>query len=144
MLDIACGLNPLSYNFMHQKIKYYCCDLSDEDMTFLSNFFSIENIEGKAFRLDLLKEYEQLTNYKVDVVFAFKAFDSLEEKERNITKKIVENLKAKYLVATFPTKSLGGKKSIQENKRKWFEKQFENFSKFVFTNEVVYVCCLNE
>jgi len=143
ILDLGCGFNPFSYNLMNQNAKYYCVEISDDTVKFINLFFKIEGIVGKTFKIDLVKNHEKIKTIKTDVCFALKLFDSLEERKRHITKQIINEINAKFLVASFPTKSLGGRREIQKNKRGWFEKNFRNFSVIEFENEIVYLCPLD-
>ncbi len=143
ILDLGCGFNPFSYNLLNQKTKHYCVEISEDTVKFINLFFKIEGIKGKAFKIDLVKNHEKIKMFKTDVCLALKLFDSLEERKRHITKRIINEINAKVLVASFPTKSLGGRREIQKNKRAWFEKNFENFSTIDFENEIVYLCPLD-
>lgn len=142
ILDLGCGFNPFSYHLIKQKTKYYCIEISNDLVNFINEFFKIEKIKGNAFKIDLVKNHEKIKNFEVDLCFALKLFDSLEERKRHITKQIIKEINAKFLVASFPTKSLGGRREIQKNKRVWFEKNFQNFSTIEFENEIVYLCPL--
>lgn len=146
VLDLGCGMNPLAYNkFVENgcRPKIVASDISKTDMEFLSECFKALKIPGKTIPLDLTKDYEQLKRYDVDVVFMLKLLDSLEEASRHISYKIFDNLDAKWVIASFPTKSLGGKKNIARAGRTWFERlltrkgcKWETFS---VENELFYV-----
>ncbi len=120
ILDLACGLNPISYEYLGCKPKYYASDLSNKDMSFINYFFEKNKIKGKAFALDLIKDYEELKKYKVDVCFLFKALDSFETIKKNVSKDIIKAINAKFIIVSFTKTSLGGRKEISKNKRNWF------------------------
>ena len=68
-----------------------------------------------------------------------KILQTLEYTKRNFTKKLIENINAKYLIVSFSTQSLSGRK-IYSN-REWFEKiinkyKYETFEIF---NEIIYI-----
>ena len=134
VLDLGCGLNPLSYRFISEKLKFFCCDVCDVD--FLNEYFKKSGINGKAFVCDLT-EFDDLP--KADVCFMFKLLDGLESLEKGITKKLFKKLRCKYVVVSFSTKSIGGRKKIPE--RKWFLSFLKKYSyeKFETLNEVFYV-----
>jgi predicted RNA methylase len=125
LLDLACGFNPFSYEKIPVKPREYTAiDLSKSDMEKINLFFKKTKINGKAMPFDLLSSefnnwLDKNNNY--DVVFLLKALDSLEVVERHSSKKLLSKLKAKYVVVTFPKLTIGGKQSIADNKRNWFE-----------------------
>lgn len=124
--DLACGLNPISIFYMQKYLKYmpeyFATDLNPNDMIFLNNFFNKFKIEGIARDYDLVDlDIENEENIqKADLIFLFKAVDSLEQIKKNITKNILFKLKSKNIVISFPTKSIISKKQFKIEKRNWF------------------------
>lgn len=146
VIDLGCGMNPLAYQYFVQqgcKPKIIASDISKTDMEYLEECFKILKIPGVTIQLDLTKEYEELSKLNGDVTFLLKLLDSLEESHRHISYKIFENIKTPWIVASFPTKSLGGKNRIATAGRTWFERllkrknlQWETFS---VENELFYI-----
>jgi 16S rRNA (guanine(1405)-N(7))-methyltransferase len=143
ILDLACGLNPLSYPFLGCKPEYVACDLSDKDLEFVQEYFKIMNIKGKAVQVNLLKDDVSELSKGVDVVFLFKALDSFESVRWNASEDLLKSLKASFVVVSFATKSIGGKKDIKKERRSWFEKMIKRnkweFSEFEFPGELFYI-----
>ncbi len=138
ILDLGCGLNPLSIPFMGlKKVKYYAVELVEKDTEFIQAYFDRLGIDGKAFSADLISIDEKLP--KADVCLMFKLLDTLESLKWDVTESLLENLKVKWIVASFATKSLGGKKKI--HKRTWFEKMIKDrhYETFTVANEMFYV-----
>lgn len=137
ILDLGCGLNPFSIPFMGFKTGYYAGELVRADVDFLQEYFTKFGIDGKAFQVDLTKIGDDLPH--ADVCFMFKILDTLETLSWDITASLLEKVKARYIVASFSTKSLGGRKVIKE--RGWFERLLERYvyEKFEIPNEVFYV-----
>jgi 16S rRNA (guanine(1405)-N(7))-methyltransferase len=149
ILDIACGLNPLSYPIISSILKYNpyycCCDLNQEDMNFIQYFFISQSIPGiaKAYdctNLSFLSDKE-FTGY--DLVFLFKALDSFETISKNISKELIETLSCSHIVVSFPTQSLKAKISVKKEKRAWFytflkQKNYE-YIEFEVENEL-FIC----
>ncbi|MFW6285636.1 MAG: hypothetical protein ACOC16_00530 [Nanoarchaeota archaeon] len=144
--DLACGLNPLSYNLIEKKLNYkpffLAVDLSSQDMLFLNNFFRENNIDGLAQNYDIT-ELNFLDNKKFkrcDMVFFFKALDSFEYIKKNISKKIIQEIKINKIVVSFATKSLIAKKEFKKERRNWFfnflEKQNYDYKVFEVENEM--------
>ncbi len=120
IIDLACGLNPVSYFKLGIKPSYFASDMSKEDMNFLEAFFRKTSVNGTAEKIDLVSEVEKVNDLKGDVCFLFKALDSLETRKRNISRQIIESVNCKWIVVSFPKTSLGGGKTISKNKRNWF------------------------
>ncbi|MBR9703038.1 hypothetical protein GOV10_03320, partial [Candidatus Woesearchaeota archaeon] len=124
VLELGCGLNPISYPLLVEKIgatpKYICCDIASSDMRFLTEYFTTMNITGEACVLDA-HEHEAvetiLEQEKPDVVFMLKLLDTLESTQRHNTKKLLPRIAihTKYLVVSFATISLGGGKTIGDD-----------------------------
>lgn len=120
ILDLACGLNPLSFPWMDLKeVTYYAYELSPDDASFIQFYFDVmknySGLDGKAFSADLLK-LPPLP--KCDVCFLFKALDSLECLKKGISFQLLKSIDAKFIVVSFPTRSISGKKRLKE--RSWF------------------------
>lgn len=143
ILDLACGLNPCSIFEMEKELgyipKYFASDLNPNDMNFLNKFFKKFNINGKAKSYDIvnLKILNDKEFQESDLVFLFKALDSFEQIKKNISKELILGLKSKYIVVSFPTKSLVSKKEFKIEKRNWFFKFLdkEEFSYEIFEVE---------
>lgn len=141
--DIACGLNPLTYFYLPNKnIEYIACDLNQNDMNFLNNFFNKFKIKGvaKAYDVTNLKILEDKDIQNCDLIFLFKALDSFETLKKNISKDLILGLKAKNIVVSFPTRSLVSKIEFKKEKRNWFYKFLKdnkfNFKEFEIDNEM--------
>lgn len=135
ILDIGCGLNPLSWIFMPFKPKkYIATELTKEDCDFLNKYFSVVKINGHAIQMDLLKVKELP---KADVCLILKVLDSLEEIKKNISKELLKKINCKKIVVSFPLRTISGKNKIK--KRIWFERLVKEFEKFETENEVFYI-----
>ena len=125
--DLGCGLNPVSYKIIEKILKYkpeyIASDLNHADMKFLNNYFELHNIKGKAKVYDItnLEILNDKDFSECDLIFLFKVFDSLEFIKKNISKKLLNEIKSKYIVVSFPTQSLISKKNFDSNKRNWFK-----------------------
>lgn len=143
ILDLACGLNPLSFPWMHlKKLFYYASELTGEDSRFIQNYFDLmekySGLHGKAFAMNLfnLKKLPE-----VDVCFLFKVLDSLEDLKKDYSEKLLKIIPAKFIVVSFPTMSIGGRNPIRQ--RGWFFRMMRNLGysaeTFEIENEVFYI-----
>ncbi len=141
--DLACGLNPISYSFMGCTPEYFSSDLVQKDCDFLNKYFKAAGINGKAEKIDLSKPEEWEKIPKCDVCFLFKALDSLETEKRNISRALLQKIKCRFAVVSFPKESLGGKKAIKPSRRSWFYKLLKqknwNYAEFEIPNELFFV-----
>lgn len=132
--DFACGYNPFAYKFLPNKPShYFVADLSSRDMNFVQEFFLNTKISGTAQSFDLLSEEFStfMSSHKFDVVFLFKALDSLESVKRHSSKRIISELQSRFIIVSFPLVTIGGNQIISSSKRWWFE-NFCTQNKWVF------------
>ena len=147
--DLCCGLNPIAISIIKQKLnklpEYFASDINPKDMEFLNQFFNKYKIKGNAKSYDLTKlEIIKDKNFQdCDMVFLFKALDSLEFIKKNCTKELIKQIPAKNIVVSFPTKSLVSKKEFKIEKRNWFVKFIEEnnfkYEKFEIENELFFL-----
>ena len=113
--DIACGLNPLSIPWMSLDAgtAYYAYDIYSDMISFLNEFMDMTPVNGKAIQCDITQSFPRKP---VDIVFMLKCLPCLEHIEKDIFSNYLKKLKCKYLITSFPVKSLGGKnKNMREN-----------------------------
>lgn len=150
IIDLGSGLNPLSYHFMNlNQLIYYAYEIDIEDIEFLNNYFEIIKplgLIGKAEILDV-RNLEQVSNLPYsDIVFMFKLIDLIDEKNKKTSEQLIKNLfeknKTKFIVTSFATKTLTGRK-MNLPKRKGFELMLQRinlkFETFSTNNEIFYV-----
>jgi len=122
LVDFACGLNPFSYPYLGCKPEYIACDLAKKDLEFIQDYFGTMNINGSIKKIDLIKDEVSEMTKSADVVFLLKTLDSLETIKWGNSEALLTKIKARWIVVSFSTKSLGGKKTIKREKRAWFER----------------------
>ncbi len=147
--DLGCGLNPISYEIIEKILKYkpeyFASDLNSEDIEFLNNYFESNDIKGKAkvyniTNLEILKDEDFK---ECDLIFLFKVLDSFEFIKKNISKKLLDEIKSKHIVVSFPMKSLISKKTFDFSKRNWFKNYINkmnwDYKAFEVENEIFYL-----
>lgn len=123
ILDLGCGFNPYSYDDLGCAPFYIAVDLPNSDLEQIGRFFKRKGLHGYTFGLDLTAEHEKLRSmHRVDVAFLFKLLDSLETVTRHVSTGLLDDVNARWLIVSFPTVSIGGKKRIASERRAWFEK----------------------
>ncbi|HII15703.1 MAG TPA: hypothetical protein HA362_05305 [Nanoarchaeota archaeon] len=139
ILDLGCGLNPFSIPFMHiPNLTYYAAELAKADAEFIQEYFTKAGVRGSTFQMDLTEAGKFPA---ADVCFMFKVIDTLEAIQWDITAELLARLRAKWIVASFAKKSLGGRKTIKPEKRQWFERLIEKreYKTVEVENEIFYV-----
>ncbi|MEK6914542.1 MAG: methyltransferase domain-containing protein [Nanoarchaeota archaeon] len=148
IIDLGCGLNPISINYMNlEKLRYYAYDINDYDIEFINKFFDLMKIDGKAEILDI-RDLESLRRIpKSDIIFMFKVYDLVVPKTKRF-KKIGEEIinilkeKSEFMVISFATKTLT-RKSMNLPRRIGFEMMLDRnnlkYSYIQTDNEIYYV-----
>jgi 16S rRNA (guanine(1405)-N(7))-methyltransferase len=143
ILDLACGLNPLALPWMPlpEDAVYYACDIYHDMMDFLQAWFAIHGTRGEAQVCDVLHSYP---TRHVDVAFLLKAIPCLEQIDRKACHELLLHIQAKYLVVSFPVRSLGGRnKGMIEHYEKAFREMIKDqqweIQRLVFESELVFV-----
>lgn len=141
IVDQACGLNPLTYFWLPPGIKYFGFDIDWDQAEFLKSVFKILNIDKVKIALGdiLIDEFP-----KADIVFLLKLLPLLEHQQKSSSLEVLKKQNCKYLVVSFPTKSLGGKKIGMVD---FYTRQFENLiqnqpwktEKILFPEELVFI-----
>jgi 16S rRNA (guanine(1405)-N(7))-methyltransferase len=146
VLDIGCGFNPLSVEYMKlaNGVQYTCLDIDSNELDFLKEVLSKnKNIVFDFYQTSIL-DYE-IKNF--DVIFMLKLLQNIEQQKKNKGVEVFIDAinRAKYVIVSFPTKSVTGKsKGMESSYSTWFEKilsdnGFKN-RMLNFKNEIVYIC----
>ncbi len=120
LLDVACGLNPLSIPFMPlaEDAVYYACDIYSDLAHFLNHAFPLLGVRGEAWAADVTQTIPQQS---ADLAIIVKAIPCLEQVEKGIGARLLEGIQAQHLLVSYPAQSLGGaSKGMRAN----YEAQF--------------------
>ena len=138
VLDLGCGVNPLS--FPYKSFKYYACDIGNKELDIVKDYFKKNSIPGEVFFYDLKNVRKDLP--KTDIVFLFKVLDVLEKNGHRLAEKIIKSVNTKFIVISFSTVTVSGKKMNYPH-RGWIERMLDRlklkYNKFEITNEIFYV-----
>jgi len=144
ILDFGCGLNPFSYKFLPEKnITYFAYDLAVNEIKLINDYFKKSKIKGGARILNVLQTNKIKKLPKADLAFLFKMTDVLDNgKGHKKTEEVIKAIPAKYIVVSFPTLTMSGKK-MNFPRRKWIELMSERlgyfFKHFEISNEIFYI-----
>lgn len=143
VLDLGCGLNPLAIPFLplNEGFTYQATDVLIPLLDFLNAYFSKIEVKGSASLLDLST---QIPDQEVDLVIMLKLIPLLDQINKSIAPKLLQNLKARALLVSYPLKSLGGR---GKGMLATYQTRFEQLSsdlvakidEYRFPNELVYL-----
>ena len=139
IVDVGCGVNPLSYEHLECSPEYLAFDVNEQQIQKIHEFFKEKKINGKAAVADI----ETMTFPKADVYFLFQVLDSVEQaKNHKKSEEILEHLPADWIVVSFGKKTLSGK-PMNYPERGWFERLLErkqwSYKRIDTASEVFYV-----
>jgi len=145
IMDLGCGFNPFALQYLPALKAYYAYDIDTRTRDLLNRFFALKNLPQTAFCADLVTE---TPTEKADLALLCKLIPVLEAQQAGRGFELARQLDTKYLVITYPTKSLGGRdKGMSKNYAAQFEKAYASgaLGSFVLLassqigNELVYV-----
>lgn len=143
VLDLACGLNPLSIPWMplEKNFSYEAYDLFQDMMDLIHNFFNHFQIRGTASQLNLLENYPQS---QAALTLLLKTIPCLEQVDKNAGKNILSQIESKFAVISFPAHSLSGRnKGMPKNYESHFLEICNpddwEIQKITFSSEIVFL-----
>jgi 16S rRNA (guanine(1405)-N(7))-methyltransferase len=107
VLDIACGLHPLALPWMPlaTTVSYHACDIYEDLIAFIGKWLPLSGHTGTAWACDVTRPQ---AFPEVDVAFLLKALPCLEQIDPTAGTRILEKIRAQWLVVSFPAQTLGG------------------------------------
>lgn len=107
LLDLACGLNPLTYAWLplaeSALIETY--DIYTDQAQFLNAYFSKSGLNGQAGVCDLT---QQLPAGSFHLALLLKTIPCLEQIDKTIGRRLLSRLQAEHILVSFPGHSLSG------------------------------------
>ncbi|MGD9144405.1 MAG: Rmt family 16S rRNA (guanine(1405)-N(7))-methyltransferase [Anaerolineae bacterium] len=143
LLDVGCGLNPLSLPWMDlpSNARYVALDIDAGRVRFLNHYLSLAGSEPLARCQDALS---YPPDDAADVALLLKMSPTLERQEPGATLHLMERLVAPYVVVSFAIKSLGGREKgmadhYQQQFRTWMNGRHWPVETLSFETELVFV-----
>jgi len=121
VLDIGCGYNPFSVPLIQIKLEaYFAVDIDVRVANLINHFFVILGLPPYAKCADLAVE---IPKESADIALVCKLLPVLEAQSSGSGFSLLRQLNTKYLLITYPLKSLGGReKGMAKNYSATFEK----------------------
>lgn len=141
VLDLACGLNPLYLGA--RGIAVTGLDISGQAVDTLNAFAQNAGAPVQAVCADLLCE-NAIPQTRFDIALLFKILPLLDRQRNNAAMDVLRAVNAAYIVASFPTRTLGGRNvGMEENYSAWMEAHLpgnrEIAARFTSENELFYI-----
>jgi len=142
ILDLACGLNPLTWRWMGlpPNTRYKAYDIHAPRVAFLNAYFRLEGVAGEAILRDILVEPP---GESADAAFLFKEAHRFEEREAGCNRDLWRALKVNTLYVSLPPFSMTGRHDLTLKNRKLVERSIAGeswrVSELSFPNEQVFV-----
>jgi 16S rRNA (guanine(1405)-N(7))-methyltransferase len=143
VLDLACGLNPLALPWMPLApgAAYYACDIYADLVAFVAEFLSHIRQPGAAGVCDLLQSPPP---HPVHLAFALKTIPCLEQVDKQIGLRLLQQLEADYILVSYPAHSLGGRsKGMAKNYAAAFQEMVASqpwpLQRFDFPGELAFL-----
>jgi 16S rRNA (guanine(1405)-N(7))-methyltransferase len=106
LLDLACGLNPLSVPWMGlgEGTTYHAYDIDAARVAFLERYLALAGLQGGAHLQDILCDPPA---ERADVALLMKSSACLERQRKDSTLSLLDTLDVRWAVVTYPVRSLG-------------------------------------
>jgi 16S rRNA (guanine(1405)-N(7))-methyltransferase len=141
ILDVACALNPLTFPWMGLPcgVAYHAYDLHERRVGFINTYFALQGLAPLAKVQDVALE---LPRERGDVALFLKELPRFERNYGGRGLALLEALRVRWLVVSFPTKSLHGGRSLVVRYRRFFSELIAGkgwpATELTFENELVY------
>ncbi len=140
ILDLGCGLNPLSLpKEVMKNMGYFAADINQDDLEIVNDYFRKNKFKGDVFFYDLKNINKELP--KTDICFLFKILDLIDNKGQKNAEKVLKQINSKFVVVSFSKITISGKKF--NSPRNWLKLLIERlnwkYDSFETDNEMFFV-----
>ena len=142
ILDIGCGFNPFSMPYFPTKPKnYHALDIDSRIADLNNRYFESAGLPPLASCVDVALDTPKVT---ADAAFLFKLLPLIDRQNKGRSANLIREIDARFLVITYPTKSLTGK---EKGMKSFYAASFEEviggnllvFAKKQIGDELVYI-----
>jgi 16S rRNA (guanine(1405)-N(7))-methyltransferase len=140
--DLACGLNPLSFLWMGlgSDLQYFAFDIYINRVNFLNDFFQLIGLKPNSEARDIIIS---LPDQTTDIALILKEVHRFEQRRKGISSDLINKIKSKFVVVSFPVQSLTSRHSLESSYRNLFLKLTSDhpwrMSEFIIGNELFFV-----
>ena len=141
ILDLACGLNPLSFPWMGlpKSVRYYAYDLNRPRLALIHKFFSLLGMPACGESRDILLAPPTETAH---LAFFFKEAHRFEQRQKGCNLAFWQALNVHYLLVSLPTASLSGRHNLLDQQRRLVygtcQGQPWQISEILFDSEIIF------
>lgn len=116
LLDLACGLNPLAFPWMGLPLStaYYAYDIHAPRIAFLNHYFSLQGLSPLARLQDIALHFPRET---ADLALFLKEMPRFERNYHGLGRPLLQALRVRWLVVSFPTVSTHGGRNLTDRYR---------------------------
>lgn len=145
MLDLACGLNPLTFPWMGLPLtfQYHAYDIHKPRVALINAYFKLQGLAQLAREQDVIFNPPQ---ENADVALILKELPRLDRNYHGGGSSLLEALQVQHVVVSFPAVSLHGGRDLKDHYRSYMEQMVKEkdwpLVEISFPNELVY--CLNK
>lgn len=142
LLDLACGLNPMAFPWMglSSSVRYFAYDIHETRIDFLNHYFRLQGLAPLARVQDIALTVPQQEG---DVALFLKEMPRFERNYPGAGRQLLAELRARYVVVSFPTVSTHGGRSLVKRYRLFFEELIAGndwaAEELMFEGEMVFV-----
>lgn len=141
ILDLACGLNPLSFLWMglSPAVQYHAYDIHGPRVAFLNRYFQLQGLAWQAEQSDILLRPPQDI---ATTAFFFKEAHRFEQRRHGCNRAFWQALHVHWLLVSLPSASLGGHHSLVDRQRRLVYQTLEGLpwrvTELAFKDEMVF------
>ncbi|MCD4684337.1 MAG: hypothetical protein K8S97_00185 [Anaerolineae bacterium] len=140
VLDIACGLNPLTLPWMGlpEDACFYAYEIHTPRVDLLNHYFALQGVGGAALVRDILVEHPTESG---DVAMLLKETHRMEKRRKGIVLPLLDALDVRWIVLSSPTRSRAGHQVIDAYRQQIHGLLAERpwpITEIEFPNELVY------
>ncbi len=119
ILDIACGLNPLAFPWMGLEgpVDFYAYDIHEQRIEFLNHYFELLGFRQMACLQDVAIQFPKET---ADIALFLKEMPRFERNYKGLGRPLLEALKVRHIVISFPAVSTHGGRNLTNRYREFF------------------------
>jgi 16S rRNA (guanine(1405)-N(7))-methyltransferase len=141
LMDIACGLNPLAFPWMELEapIDFWAYDIHEPRIDFINHYFKLQGLPEYAVLQDVALQFPQET---ADVALFLKEMPRFERNYHGQGRPLLEAIRAKWLVISYPTISTHGGRNLTNRYRDFMAQLIDGkpwpMTELLFEGEMVF------